>query len=402
MQGSNGAASTARFSWLATRPGPGCRSHDRCAHAAKIPRSALNDDYEYGLPTHLALIGPTHTTTTTSPAASAAIQCQGVRTGGTTFPAAPTSGIRIDTVPGFQTSLGALRLGPMPPAITAAAAPRRSDACEIRTVCYADVGSDPGSAPVPQQVLRQCRTDGLAVSEASLEGDTDELGNTAVLAPYTVGADDNEEPLLNLTDGGKAMSCSEWRVPVPTTSTQQRSGVPQHTQQPFFGTDWPSTDRSMMHAVPHRTQSIPCPWASVLGDAGAAGVLNEAESRVADLHARSSGKCAAVRRLHRQLDSFGENDLFLERWVMLGREQRCRGGALRAARNPDSIHAVRGIGCARNDVIVVASKHVSNYCHNRYGFDRADLRCFGLFRRQKACMAAATATAAGKAQPAAH
>ena len=45
--------------------------------------------------------------------------------------------------------------------------------------------------------------------------------------------------------------------------------------------------------------------------------------------AEGRGPALSVRRLKRQLDSFGDCNLFMGRCVMLGRDQRRRGGAPR-------------------------------------------------------------------------
>lgn len=65
-----------------------------------------------------------------------------------------------------------------------------------------------------------------------------------------------------------------------------------------------------------------------------------ASTTMQKLRAESAGKDAAIRRLQRQLDSFGEHDLFLGRFVMLGSDHRHRGGA-----PANCMHSMHNVTC---------------------------------------------------------
>lgn len=81
---------------------------------------------------------------------------------------------------------------------------------------------------------------------------------------------------------------------------------------------WQDPDTVQMHP-PTRMQCM-----HAAHDAGQC--ASGAATSMRNLRAGSAGKDALIQRLQKQLDSFGDKDLFLGRFVMLGRDKRHRGG----------------------------------------------------------------------------
>ena len=322
------------------------RPNGAAPQCAQIPSSALNNAYEYALPTHLALISP--------PPAVASVPS-------TDAPGRdPFFSSQADSGPGFTStndeapvaikppltpSTDPLHLFTMPPSMfkSFGRRTRRKLPSVLRVTASGSITDDGvrndvlasaavGAARTRAHLVTACATSrggrSSMVEHDTLDAESSEAGCTVVAAPYTITTAGFEDP-GSVADAEAAAFPEGARASVPRLTTERVPGL---------ATPDRSCDETLHEAVVHSAGSIAAQSTQDSKHHGAgeseAGCPMEvcavqASSQIADVRVEVGGKDAAVRRLKRQLDAFGEDDMFLGRWVMLGRAQRRRGGVPR-------------------------------------------------------------------------
>lgn len=322
VQGSSGAHSKtwSESVWAEVQAGQG---KGRGVPVRQVPPSAMNPEYEYALPSHLALFGPTVLGTTASDPFLKF----------TRYPRSPPKpGLPLmRTSTAFNAAADSLVALPMPPAFAAAG----SGKAAWLGLTSVDGAAAARRKPASQQSVPSRHTvhPCAALQHQCLRAESDDAGNTIVVAPYTPDA----------SEANSTQSSAAPRLPyTPADSTSMLHGAETVSACASkaellcaAGSTQHSTDQRLVHSIGYSTQhgTSETVHSGVRADAGAGAGADGPEARgaatqLAEVQAASKGKEGTIRRLWRQLDSFGEHDVFLGRFVMLGRGQRRRGGAL--------------------------------------------------------------------------
>ena len=282
------------------------RAAERERHPApvRIPASAMNTAFEYALPRHLALFGPSPRETDEQHLFEGPPQ-----------PSSLDRGLRSI----LRGSWG------RPPSATVPAtelhAAGGGAGCSSSGRHCADV-SGTFSAPLNLSARGEHATQSLQVR-------TEEAGGTIVLSPFRAESTDIIQSTTSVDAAFLRSQSSAHSMRSVPSSHFSRGGA--HML--------PRRDSAAVHtddgvgpaAVPQEERGERVHRGVVLGTFAEAegGAANEA-AVISDT-SKAAGVAATyerrLRRLHRQLDSFGEDDVFLGRYEMMGRQHRRRGGA---------------------------------------------------------------------------
>eukprot|EP00892_Ulva_mutabilis_P006547 jgi/Ulvmu1/4264/UM194_0004.1 len=316
-----------------------------CGFGGGPPASAMNPEFEYVLPGHLALLAPprrltdssgsSQTTRTLTP------QCQrsDSRTSSSHTP-------RLGVLPWSADPSGSEDGGPSVPPVAAAEQLRRTHAGSADSGATRRAAADAVSAPVGPlaAVLGAARS--LAVR-------SEKSGDTAVMSPYPSlllgagrgssaagsGSAQHSRSLTGPCMPTSGYSCVRAEMDlvrgIATTAADDASRAA-HAAHARTG-----TDHGLVPPGPPQGQI----WTKAVGSdkdraGGASGgvsvsggqqggvVRGDERGRGSSSAHRAGGGTAGwtAKRLQRQLDAFGEADLFLGRYELLGWRQRRRGG----------------------------------------------------------------------------
>eukprot|EP00892_Ulva_mutabilis_P004444 jgi/Ulvmu1/2371/UM130_0002.1 len=266
-----------------------------------VPRSAMNPKYEYALPTRVARLMAGPLMDTDEVAARKATKKERTTRG--------NGGGRRD-VRRLQLPVLAVTQ-PQPPPTYAPGRPLSAS-----TAGGSMGGSVPGSNTAPLAgTARNTRR------QPSLQARSDESGSTVIIAPYNVPDGFAVAPVAtqDQTIGGthefSTVSTRSWdtlSLPPPPPAEPRRE---------IFGIRLGRTRDATTGTEVRRQQQRGRLWLSPLSGPSTVDSTTDEASTLGQM----TGEELIV-RLHRQLDAFGEDDLFLGRFEMLGRQQRRRGG----------------------------------------------------------------------------
>eukprot|EP00892_Ulva_mutabilis_P006269 jgi/Ulvmu1/4013/UM188_0003.1 len=303
----NGADGTSRMSRRGVAGGQGgaaFQSKLKSTHidnneappAPRIPQSALNPDFEYALPSHLALDG-----TLTVTAAAFAVP-------GVAIPAPPAAShgqpVTSEPITSNAATSNPTASDPFLSSAASSGPPTGSSFARIdtATALKPPAGSEPAFAlPMPP-----ANAEGAFTASALLNG---AQMPTRLELTETSGSNRRDSSGDVATPAQPAAKQSRTRLKRGALVAAEVAGGVGHSL-------WPSERRGATHEGNGAGSEVST---TELDGRGAA-------TQLADLKANASGQERAIRKLHLQLDSFGEEDMFLGRFLMLGREHRRRGG----------------------------------------------------------------------------
>eukprot|EP00892_Ulva_mutabilis_P006549 jgi/Ulvmu1/4266/UM194_0006.1 len=279
-------------------------------NSASMPQSAMNSQYEYALPTQVAMLmgGPIlETEVEEDPAAADA----GKRGGGVSHKK------RGETSGASTTGDGdMLRMLQLP--VLAATQPSGVPSDRGLSLTDGSAGSGGGGSLPGSNTAPLAGVPSAACGrEQSLRVRTEKPGSTVVMAPYddtymhamrTMRASGSVASrtmhTMDVTIGSTSTSGEGWRTTgTPPAPPQQQQGGE------VFGIRMLRTEGVEGEAERLEDAAVRAPAADVVEQA-----------------AEDGGGGSRIRRLQRLLDAFGDDDVFLGRFEMLGRQQRRRGG----------------------------------------------------------------------------
>ena len=296
------------------------RAAERERHPApaRIPASAMNTAFEYALPRHLALFGPSPRETDEQRLFEGPPQ-----------PSSLDRGLRSI----LHGSWG------RPPSATTPAtelhAAGGGAGCSSSGRHCADL-SGRFSAPLNLSARGEHATQSLQVR-------TEEAGGTIVLSPFRTESTDIIQSTTSVDAAFLRSQSSAHSMRSVPSSHFSRGGA--HMLRRRDSAVAHADDGVGPAAAPQEERGERVHRGVVLGTFAEAegGAANEA-AVISDT-SEAAGVAATyerrLRRLHRQLDSFGEDDVFLGRYEMMGRQHRRRGGAActETSTTPNSPHS---------------------------------------------------------------
>eukprot|EP00892_Ulva_mutabilis_P006551 jgi/Ulvmu1/4268/UM194_0008.1 len=292
------------------RTGSSASGHAQSSSSGSMPQSAMNPNFEYALPTHIARLMGGGIMETEDEAEGEAAKGNGdgyEKKGG-------AAGGGDGGGPTPRSAPWMLQLASLP-------ATQPSGVPSERGLAVTDGGAGSGAGGgslLGSNTAPLAGSSAVRVRQESLDAHTEGPGSTVIVAPYDLAQ--NGSGVWTTEGGGTRVHTVGGTIPTSTSGGEWRST----RSMGSTGSTPPSTAGPSSAGTGMRRRRVSSLEGGSEERGGGAGLAPSMD--VGQSATDVSLSDARIRRLQRLLDAFGEEDLFLGRFEMLGRQQRRRGG----------------------------------------------------------------------------